>query len=578
MERYLVLYEGNNAGDCFFHRGCQECDNDSSCFTTDDEGFRVSKFEEFDDKCQRAYLSRLRKHNKCYHDGHDLDWQFECHARIYGWKRVDKEWTQINGRETNVRRFNQAVVVIAKKNKKSPTLSANAIFMAFGEGEPGAKSYLFAKDGLQAKQIAGAHCVKMVEKSPTLSTECDIHGTTLKITMGDNLIIPLSSGDERHQQSKEGLNASYLGVDEIHVVDRKAMKRVERAGISREQPIQGEFTTAGTDPDGYGFERVEFCRKVISGEAEDQRLFAAIYEAPQDLTDEDLEKDPLKYCKMANPAWAHTIRETEIIADYHSSKQKGVLAMADFKMYRLNIWQTSSNPMIQATDWEACRSTFEISEFYGSPCGLGLDLAKVNDVAAAVFTFGRDDLKFQYPFLWMTRRYAEENRHLVTGFIEWEHTGDLILIDGSRIHDQDILDTLEPHIERCKPAMLVYDETFAGDIAIKIQDECGGERSCDLFAMAQTHAKYTEPTTEWLNDLTEHQLRHPGNACLDWMTRNVFLDLRGKLCKPTRENDKTERHKKIDGIQASIMSHLAFRRKPERTSVYNEPGRGVLTI
>lgn len=576
MERCLVLYEGNNAGDAMHFRSCQTCDNDSACFTRDEQGFLVPKYEEFNDAAKSAYLKRLDAHNRCFQAGHDLDWQFECHARLYGWQRIDDDWSSINGYETVVRRFSQAVVIIAKKNKKSPTLAANALYLSFGEGEPGAKTFLFAVDGQQARKIAGEHCIKMVERSPVLQNLCKINKTTGEIIHDGSLVSPMSSGDDRHQKAKEGINGNIM-VDEIHVVDRKAMKRVDRAGISRQQPLQGEFSTAGDDPDGYGYHRVDYCRKVIAGEIEDQRLFAAIYEAPQDLTDDQLAKDPLRYARMANPAWGHTIRESEIMADYESAKNQGKHELAICKKYRFNIWLTSSNPMIDPDAWAAAARGFTIEDFYDRPVTLGLDIAKVNDFSAAVFTTEIDGIKHQFPFFWITRKYQKENRNLVIGFYEWEHTGELIVVDGVRVHEQDIVDGLLPHIRKFRSLpMLVYDETFAADIAVKIQDAAGGEKSCDLFPMAQTHAKYTEPTTEFLDDLNDGKLAHPNNECFNWQARNVYLDLRGELCKPMRENQNEDRHKKIDGIQAAVMSHLAWRRRPERTSVYNE--RGVISI
>src|SRR5687767_9814294 len=55
------------------------------------------------------------------------DWQYETTMRLFGWVRHSEEW----GRD--IRRFRKGVVFIPKKNKKSPTLSAWCVYVAFGD-------------------------------------------------------------------------------------------------------------------------------------------------------------------------------------------------------------------------------------------------------------------------------------------------------------------------------------------------------------------------------------------------------------------------------------------------------------
>jgi len=119
-------------------------------------------------------------------------------------------------------------------------------------------------------------------------------------------------------------------VDEIHVVDDGFMQRTKRMGISRSEPIIAQFSTAGMNPEGYGKSQWDYARDVQNGVVEDHQYFAAIYEAPQDLSDEDLQADPVKYARMANPAWGHTVDEAEYLADYQESSRT-VADLASFK-------------------------------------------------------------------------------------------------------------------------------------------------------------------------------------------------------------------------------------------------------
>ena len=56
-------------------------------------------------------------------------------------------------------------------------------------------------------------------------------------------------------------------------------------------------------------------------------------------------------------------------------------------MYRLNVWQRSSNPWIRADDWEKCRRDFTAEDLVGQVCGAGLDLGKTDDMSSLSLVF-----------------------------------------------------------------------------------------------------------------------------------------------------------------------------------------------
>lgn len=499
------------------------------------------------------------------------DWQRDVILRLFSWIRLDPEWSQVKGRETWIRRFNQAVVFIPKKNKKSPTLAAVGLYLTCGDGETGGKTFFFAKDGTQARDIAGKHAVEMLRQSPDLMSECSVNKVTFQITheKSRSILRPESGGDARSQMSKEGLNGNIL-VDEVHVVDRRLMDRLSRAGISRMEPLQLEVSTSGNDPDSYGKSRYDYAQDVLSGRIEDPRLFVAIYEAPQDLTDKQLEADPVKWGKLANPAWGHTIREAEYLADYEQSKRGGASELANFKMYRLNIWQRSSNPLLDFDCWMRSERAYGLEDLRGCGGGLGLDLAKSEDMSAAVFVVPTADGWRQWPLLWITRDYAESNNHLAP-FLDWGASGDLVLVDGYVIQNEDLLTPILEAIDVIGSTWLAYDATFAESLAAKIAELS----KVTLAKFPQTLAAYSEPTIEYRNLVREERMEHPGNEVLTWQAGHVSAIERTGLIKPIK--DEKQRHRKIDAIQAAIMGLFAARQEPaKKRSVYETRGPIVL--
>jgi len=188
------------------------------------------------------------------------DWQYEATMRLFGWVGHSERW----GRE--IRRFRKAGVWIPKKNKKSPTLAAWALYMLCGDGEQGQKVFIGAKDGTQVRENVSLHIFEMVKQSPILVDECKLNMNKMSVAHlpTKSILMPLSSSNVRTQKSKEGLNGSVF-IDETHVVDREFIGRISRAGISRSEPLHVEVSTAGDDPDSYGKERFDYGLKVESG-------------------------------------------------------------------------------------------------------------------------------------------------------------------------------------------------------------------------------------------------------------------------------------------------------------------------
>ena len=118
-----------------------------------------------------------------------MDWQLDCTLRLFGWVRHSDKW----GRE--IRRFRAASIWVAKKNKKSPTLAGWGLYLLCGDGEPGQKVFFAAKDGTQARDIAGKHAVEMLMQSPELQAECSLNKNRLQITHlpSRSIMVPLSS-------------------------------------------------------------------------------------------------------------------------------------------------------------------------------------------------------------------------------------------------------------------------------------------------------------------------------------------------------------------------------------------------
>jgi phage terminase large subunit-like protein len=539
IERYCRLYEGEWAGENMLLRsGCPDVD----CQVLDD----------WDDGGEQMSISRADRYAHWIADGNLGDWQYECFMRLFGWVRHSKRW------ERTVRRFNAASIWIPKKQKKSPSLAAVGVYLICGDGESGAKCFGGAKDGNQAG-IAMAHAIAMIEQSPELSAECKINRNEKSIEHlpTRSKYKPLSSANERTKTSKEGINGHIL-IDETHVVDRDFISIISRAGISRAEPLQVEVSTAGNNPDGYGKERQDYARKVMNGEKPNDRLLVAIYEAPQDLSDEDLEADPIKYGVMANPAWGHTAHEEEFLADYEQSKQS-LTELGNFKMYRLNIWQHSSSPWVKMGDWDSCKG--ELSDWSEADAvGGGVDLGGRDDFAcwSLVARFPLDvdeDGNTVFRYEGVVRAFIGDDvkrdyrKHPFNMFVNDQE------LTVTRYPIRELRRSLSEECYKYSVYAVAYDPHGAQQFA---EDLTADSILCSSFNQAPY--MFNEPIKDLKAAIIGKRFRHDGNGMLRWSVGNAVV-------KETPGGSKTMFDKdscieKIDPVVALTMAFRVCSRAP----------------
>tara|TARA_B100000519_G_scaffold76160_1_gene65581 strand:+ start:974 stop:2614 length:1641 start_codon:yes stop_codon:yes gene_type:complete len=468
---------------------------------------------------------------------HIMDWQQELFMRLFGWVRFSEDW----GRE--VRRFKVCSLWVPKKNGKSPTAAMVGLYLMAADGEQGQKVYSAAKDGKQA-QIVHTHARMMVQQSPVLTDLCTVNRATGVILYHPtNSTYQTLSGDNISGQ--EGLNGSVI-IDETHVVDSRLASVLEYMGASRAEPIRFEVSTAGNNPNGYGKRQWDYGEAVNKGEVIDDEFLYMSYSAPQGANDSKCGKP--KIWQQANPSWGHTIKSEEFRTSYERAK-RSLTDFKNWKMYRLNVWATSTNVWLRQSDWKACGVNYTLDDLEGSDCYLALDLSKTRDMTAAVACFPQDDGSFRFwPWFWLPKETAEQNNHKAP-YLEWANAGHLELTEGNVIDYSRVEATIEEIGERFNVLELAFDPMYAEELTQRVEDATGIPR----VQYRQTIVHYAGPTAEFERLVMSGGLQHPKNPILSWQAGNVEIktdvNLNKRPVKPKADN-----HRKIDGIVAAIMA------------------------
>lgn len=447
----------------------------------------------------------------------------------------------------------------------SPTMAANVVYITCGDGEPGNKCFIGAGNQDQAG-IAWKHAYLMIQQSDELKKEFKPNMSTKRVEHmpSNSTFEPMSSANQRSQNAKEGLNGSCC-LDEIHVLDEEFVSILRYMGVSRPEPLQLEFSTAGKNPEAYGATRWKYGERLNAGEEHNLHHLHISYNAPQNLSAEELAKDPEKYITLANPSLGHTVDMEELLPSYHAVKNDA-RELRRYMMYRLNIFQNATSSWLDPGVWAECGGKpFSEAQLQNRSCVVGLDLARRHDLACAVFCWlgeqEEDDQPILIrPYFWCPETIVRDRASKIPEFTDWALEGYIKATPGNVIDFRVIEKDLRDLMLRYDVKGMTYDATYAEDLVQRITEGVVGPDGGFVYepvaigekAVSQSILTMTGMTTDFENDLKSGRVRHENHPVLTWQIGNASVkeDNKGNIqvVKENRDSFRT-----VDGVVAAIM-------------------------
>lgn len=278
--------------------------------------------------------------------------------------------------DDGTRVFREVFIVIGRKNGKTLFASAVIAYMAYLDGEYGAKIYCLAPK-LEQANIVYDNFFQMIKKEPELYELAKKRRSDIYIDDTNTAIKPLAFNAKK----SDGFNPHLVVNDEVASwrgdPGLKQYEVMKSALGARRQPMILSISTAGYENDGIFDELMKRSTAFLKGGSKERRLLPLLYMI------DDVEKwNDLTELRKSNPNMGVSVTEDffrEEIAVAEMSMSKRV----EFLTKYCNIKQNSSVAWLDYTVVDNSGVEATLEEFRNSYAVGGIDLSQTTDLTAA---------------------------------------------------------------------------------------------------------------------------------------------------------------------------------------------------
>lgn len=498
----------------------------------------------FDDRKANKAINFIE--NFCHHSEGRNDllklelWQKAIVSAIFG----------IMDPSTGYRQFREVFIVVARKNGKSLFAAAISAYMAYIDGEYGAKIYFLAPKLDQANLVYDAF-YQIVQSDDELDCITKKRQSDIYIKEFNTSIKKIAFNSKK----SDGFNPQMVVGDEMEAWQgQQGIDQYEvmaSAMGARRQPLLLSISTAGKINGGAYDELMTRSTSFLKGNSREKRILPFIY-----MIDDVEQWDNLEELKKSNPNLGVSVS----VAFYEEqiAIAKGSLAKkAEFLMKYCNIKQNNSIAWLDYMDVHKSFSNihYALEEFRGCFCVGGIDLSRTTDLTAAsvvIYRGGKNHIitKFFMPKKRFNEAVDEDN----VPYELYKNKGFLQISGENQVDYKDVyqwfIDLVK--IYKIRPLKVGYDRYMARNLV-------------DEMAMAGFHmddvyqgTNLTPILRTFEGDLKDGKYDIGDNALLESHLLNVAvdIDINDSRMKPV----KLEKRLRIDGAM-SVFDALTVKDK-----------------
>lgn len=479
-------------------------------------------------------------------------WQKAYIEALYSFKMADKFYTDNSGRRRNVDRFQESILLIARKNTKSETCSALILTESI-IGNEGADLVCSSNDDIQASILYDAiDTMRLLIDPEQLDTAKNQR--FIRILPTNSKIFKLSD----RTRNKEGRNIDFAVIDEVHEMKTNVIiKSIQQSQSLKDNPKCVLITTEGFVNDGALDDILKTARAIIRGEDDGvsaERFLPWLY--TQD-SENEVWTDP-KTWQKSNPSLGTVKRwdylEKQIDLAKKSKSDRIFVLSKDF-----NFKQNAVQAWLNTEDYKYV-SKYDLDDFRGALCLGAVDLSETTDMTSAKLLLMRKDdrTKYIHQHYWIPESKLTNADDLQAGakYKEWAQKGLLSICEGNDIELSAVADWFyDMYVEhRFKLYKCGYDVKFSKDF-LRQMESYGFETEIVL------QNKLTLSTAMKLceSDLKSQYVNYNENEIDQWCLGNAAMEM-DNLGNVQAVKIAGQPGKRIDGAVTLIILYEMYRR------------------
>lgn len=303
--------------------------------------------------------------------------------------------------DTGLRQFREVVLIVSRKNGKTLFAAAISAYMAYMDGEYGARIY-FAAPKLEQASLCYDAVGQMIAKEPELDERAKKRRSDIYIAESNTSLKPLSFNSKK----SDGLNI-HLGVcDEIASWGgEQGLKfyNVLRSSFgARTQPLLLSISTAGYINDGIYDDLIKRSTAFLLGNSKEQRLCPLLY-----MIDDPEKWNDINELRKSNPNLGVSVSVSYMLEEI-AIAEGSLSKRAEFLTKYCNIKQNASTAWLPYSVVDAaCGDALKLEDFQGCYAVTGIDLSKTTDLTSACVVIERDGLLHIMAHFWMPAERLE---------------------------------------------------------------------------------------------------------------------------------------------------------------------------
>ena len=375
---------------------------------------------------------------------------------------------------TDIRKYKEAFIYIARKNGKSSFAAALAWALALYYRRSGSTCYIVAaalKQALESFNFIRFNIKYMGEDDTfrILDNNAE-HSITREFDNGSVRIEALASNPDK----QDSLNANLAILDEIHAYktpkNYNLFKEMMKAYTNK---LLIGITTAGDNMNSFCYRKLKYCKKILDGSVKDEQYFVFIAKADQDDKGNVDYKSPIAH-EQANPSYGITVRPHELVNDALQAEEDPQ-QRKDFLSKSLNVYTSANESYFDIRDFINSNKKYnwslkELSKlpirWYG-----GADLAKMHDLTAAALygNYKGVDIVITHAFFPRVRAAIKQEEDSIPIY-EWADESLLTLTNGEVTDFDEVVKWFQKMRQLgFKIHQVGFDRKFAEEFYIKMK-------------------------------------------------------------------------------------------------------------